>query len=173
MFLFWLFTTDRLLHTSAQSHGSQRGKPSSSAGLTPPFGLPTVTPPAPALTLLLLRSPVPSLVVLLELEDEELELLELSDATPVLWPRSVSDAILARSGSTACSTFSHLLDSFGRPRTVLCHTTGKLVRLQKFCVTATVSSRLSTTCHQPPGTNTVSPGFCKISSWKRGRGKHD
>uniref|UniRef100_A0A182UND4 Uncharacterized protein n=1 Tax=Anopheles merus TaxID=30066 RepID=A0A182UND4_ANOME len=165
MFLFWLFPTRPTFTHKRTEPGSPRGKPSSSAGLTPPFGLPTVTPPAPALTLLLLRSPVPSLaVVLLELEDEELELLELSDATPVLWPRSVSDAILARSGSTACSTFSHLLDSFGRPRTVLCHTTGKLVRLQKFCVTATVSSRLSTTCHQPPGTNTVSPGFCKISS---------
>ena len=49
--------------------------------------------------------------------------------------------------------------------TVLCHTTGKLVTLAKFCVTATVSSRLRTTCHHPPGMNTVSPGFCRISSW--------
>lgn len=64
------------------------------------------------------------------------------------------------------STRNHFLDSFGRPRTVLCQTTGKFVLLQKFCVTAIVSSKLITTCHQPPGTNTVSPGFCRISIYK-------
>ena len=37
-------------------------------------------------------------------------------------------------------------------------TDSKLERLQKFCVTATAVSRLRTTCHQPPGTNMVSPG---------------
>lgn len=58
----------------------------------------------------------------------------------------------------------HLRENFGLPRMVLCHTTGKLVREQKFCVTATVVSRFNTTCHQPPGTKTVSPGFCRISS---------
>lgn len=42
-------------------------------------------------------------------------------------------------------------------------TIGKLVLLQKFCVTAIVLSKFKTTCHHPPGTNTVSPGFCKIS----------
>jgi hypothetical protein len=63
-------------------------------------------------------------------------------------------------------TLYNLRESLGRPRTVLCHTTGKLVRLQKFWVTAIVKSRLSTTCHQPPGTNTVSPGFCTISNCK-------
>lgn len=47
--------------------------------------------------------------------------------------------------------------------TVLCQTTGKLVREQKFCVTAIVSSRFKTMCHQPPGMKTVSPGVCKIS----------
>lgn len=56
-------------------------------------------------------------------------------------------------------TRNHFRDNFGRPRTVLCHTIGKFVLLQKFCVTATVSSKLRTTCHHPPGTNTVSPGF--------------
>ena len=66
----------------------------------------------------------------------------------------------------------HLRDSLGRPRTVLCQTMGKLVTLQKFCVTATVSSRFTTTCHQPPGTNTVSPGFCRISSWGATQNKH-
>jgi len=60
---------------------------------------------------------------------------------------------------------SHLQDSFGRPRTVLCHTTGKLVTLQKFWVTATVQSRLITTCHQPAGTNTVSPACWTSSSY--------
>lgn len=46
----------------------------------------------------------------------------------------------------------HFLDNFGRPLTVLCHTTGKLVLLAKFCVMAMVVSRLRTTCHQPPET---------------------
>ena len=49
--------------------------------------------------------------------------------------------------------------------TVFFQTTGKFVTLQKFWVTAIASSRLSTTCHHPPGTNTVSPGHCKISSY--------
>lgn len=62
------------------------------------------------------------------------------------------------------NTFNHFLDNFGRPRTVLCQTIGKLVLLEKFWVTAAVSSKLSTTCHHPPGTKTVSPGFCRISS---------
>ena len=44
----------------------------------------------------------------------------------------------------------HFLESLGRPRTVLCHTMGKLVVLAKFWVTAIVVSRLRTTCHQPP-----------------------
>ena len=34
---------------------------------------------------------------------------------------------------------------------------GKFVLEAKFWVTAMVVSRLSTTCHIPPGTNTVSP----------------
>ena len=66
-------------------------------------------------------------------------------------------------------------DSFGLPLTVLCQTTGKLVLLAKFWVTAiwqrekrwwwkpiskpnTVVSMLRTTCHMPPGTKIVSPG---------------
>ena len=63
-----------------------------------------------------------------------------------------------------CKTLYHFLDSFGRPRTVLCQTIGKLSTLLKFCVTAIVSSKLTTTCHHPPGINTVSPGPCRISS---------
>lgn len=113
-----------------------------------------------------LSEPPPSL--LLELDDDDDELLELlleSDAKPVLSFKFTAAAICASAGSFSFSTRSHLLDSFGRPRTVLCHTTGKLVLLQKFCVTATVSSRFSTTCHQPPGTKTVSPGRCSISSY--------
>lgn len=46
----------------------------------------------------------------------------------------------------------HFRDSLGLPLTVLCHTTGKLVQLAKFCVMAMVVSRLRTTCHQPPKT---------------------
>lgn len=105
-----------------------------------------------------------SLLDELDDDDELLELLLESDAKPVLSCRLTAAATRASSGSLSFSTRSHLRDSFGRPRTVLCHTTGKLVLLQKFWVIATVSSRLRTTCHQPPGTNTVSPGFCRISS---------
>lgn len=116
-------------------------------------------------------------------EEEELELLELSDANPVLSCKLTRSAISAISGcfsyctahtvrpridsrNSSVRTFrtrSHFLESFGRPRTVLCQTIGKLVLLQKFCVTAIVSSKFRTTCHQPPGTNTVSPGFWRIS----------
>lgn len=43
------------------------------------------------------------------------------------------------------------------PLRVDSHTRSKLVRLQKFCVTAMVSSKLRTACHHRPGTNSVSP----------------
>ena len=59
----------------------------------------------------------------------------------------------------------HFFESFGLPRTVLCQTTGKLVTEEKFWVTAMVTSRFTTTCHQPLGTKTVSPGHWRISSW--------
>lgn len=72
----------------------------------------------------------------------------------------------ARSALTFNALY-HLRENLGRPRTVLCQTTGKLVREQKFCVIATVLSRFKTTCHHPPGTNTVSPGRCKISNCNR------
>ena len=61
------------------------------------------------------------------------------------------------------NAFSQICASFGRLRTVLCQTMGKLVTLQKFCVTAIESSRFRTTCHHPAGTNTVSPGRWSIS----------
>jgi len=82
--------------------------------------------------------------------------------------KSTADKTLAdlqhyRCTKLTCRVRNHWRESFGRPRTVLCHTTGKFVTLQKFCVTPTVLSRLMTTCHQPPGTNTVSPGPCSIS----------
>lgn len=99
----------------------------------------------------------------LELEDDELELLELSDAKPVLWSRFTRAATAASSASFSSRTRNHFLESFGRPLTVLCQTIGKLVLLQKFCVIAIVSSKLRTTCHHPPGTKTVSPGLCRIS----------
>jgi hypothetical protein len=97
-----------------------------------------------------------------ELELEE-ELLELSEAIPDGCSMFILSASLARSCSCFRRALSHFLDSIGRPRAVLCHTTGKFVRLQKFCVTAIVVSRFRTTCHQPPGMKTVSPGFCRIS----------
>ena len=51
-----------------------------------------------------------------------------------------------------------LRDILGRDREARIHTSSKFSCEQKFCVTATERSRLSTTCHQPPGTNIVSPG---------------
>jgi len=95
----------------------------------------------------------------LELLLELLESLEESLACPDRRSRSTLSAIAARSGSCFLRTLYHFLESLGRPRTVLCHTTGKLVFEAKFCVTAIVVSRLRTTCQIPPGTNTVSPGF--------------
>ena len=82
--------------------------------------------------------------------------------------RNTSPGIQSVTVSTTLTLrfFSHFLDSLGLPLTVLCQTTGKFVVLAKFCVTAIVSSRFSTTCHQPPGTNIVSPGRCSTSSWK-------
>ena len=119
-----------------------------------------------------------------ELEEED-ESLELSDAMPVDSCRSTLSARAARSGRSCFRTLRtnttsvrhgggktqpafpdrryrlvpyryHFLDSLGRPRTVLCHTMGKLVVLAKFWVTAIVVSRLRTTCHHPPAdTRTV------------------
>lgn len=75
-----------------------------------------------------LELPSSELLELLEL----LEQLELSDARPVLFFKSTESATIAKSGSLFFNTLYHLRDNFGRPLTVLCHTTGKLVRLQKF-----------------------------------------
>jgi len=101
-----------------------------------------------------LEFPSLELLELLEL----LEQLELSDARPVWFFKSTESAIAASSGSLFFNTLYHFRDNLGRPLTVLCHTTGKFVRLQKFWVTAIVVSKLRTTCHHPPGTYTVSPG---------------
>ncbi len=139
---------------------------------------------------------LPLLLLLLELS------LELSDCTPMSIDGSTLSAISTKSGRTFLNiclfgrfthqmisgwqTFNilyHFFASFGRPRIVLFQTTGKFWVEQKFCVTATVSVRLSTTCHQPPvrlrgylqssmyrladwvlpGTNIVSPGRCRTS----------
>ena len=87
-----------------------------------------------------------------ELEDElELELeLEESDEESEAWPdpdlRSILSAIAANSGCSLFKTLYHFLLSFGRPRTVLCQTIGKLVLDAKFCVTAMVVSKFKTTC---------------------------
>lgn len=97
-------------------------------------------------------------------EEEEEESDDESDAIPQLFFVSMPSATAARSARFSLKTRSHFLESFGRPRTVLCHTTGKFVQEQKFCVIAMVLSRLMTTCHHPPGTNTVSPGCCTSSN---------
>jgi len=92
----------------------------------------------------------------------ELELLEESLleslACPELDLTSTLSAISANSGSYFLRALYHFLDNFGLPLTVLCHTMGKLVLEEKFCVTAIVVSTFSTTCQIPPGTNIVSPG---------------
>ena len=62
------------------------------------------------------------------------------------------------SGADCLSSFSHLQDSFLRPALVSSQTFSKLPSLQKFSVTAIALSKLSTACHQPPGTKMVSPG---------------
>jgi len=98
-----------------------------------------------------------------------------TDKGKSLFPTLTKEGIKIKSTTTGYRTneltrkiLIHLLESLGRPRTVLCHTMGKLTMVEKFCVTAIVWLRLTTTCHQPPGTNTVSPGFCRISSCKTG-----
>lgn len=54
-----------------------------------------------------------------ELELDELELLEESEANPVLLLMLMVSACLASSGSTSFKTRNHFLDNLGRPRTVL------------------------------------------------------
>lgn len=66
--------------------------------------------------------------------------------------------------SYSISYLYHFRDSLGLPLTVLCHTTGKLVQLAKFCVMAIVVSRLRTTCHQPPKTQHQGP---LVAAWQR------
>jgi len=93
-----------------------------------------------------------------ELEELDDESEEESDAWPDSFRKSIRSATAATSGITFCNFRYHFLLSFGLPLTVLCHTIGKFVFEQKFCVTAIAVSRFRTTCHIPPGTNTVSPG---------------
>mmetsp|Transcript_57407 Transcript_57407/g.131779 ORF Transcript_57407/g.131779 Transcript_57407/m.131779 type:complete len:283 (+) Transcript_57407:695-1543(+) len=93
-------------------------------------------------------------------EDEEDEDDELS-ISGALESEHVRSCSL---GSTSLSCSLNFCDIFGRDLRARSHTESKFVREQKFCVTATVTSRLSTTCHQPPGTNIVSPGRCMIVS---------
>lgn len=57
----------------------------------------------------------PLLDELLDDDDELLELLELSDAKPVLSFTLTEAANLASSGSLSLRTRNHLRDSFGRP----------------------------------------------------------
>merc|ERR1719150_2223858 len=97
------------------------------------------------------------------LELELLLSLLLSLACPELRDMSTLSAMSARSGSCFLRARYHFLESLGRPRTVLCHTMGKLVLEAKFWVTAMVVSMLRTTCHQPPGTKMVSPGLWMAS----------
>ena len=68
-------------------------------------------------------------------------------------------ASAASSGWHLASAARNANESFGRSTAILGQTCVKLVREQKFWVTATVRSMLTTTWCQPPGINTVSPGF--------------
>ena len=76
----------------------------------------------------------------LELDESELE----SEAWPESFFRSMLSAIAAISGFSFLRTRYHFLLSLGRPRTVLCHTMGKLVLEAKFWVTAMVLSKFNT-----------------------------
>lgn len=96
-----------------------------------------------------------------ELDDDEL--LELSLMIPMGELVSILCVNSTRSGRWIFNSASHFFDNFGRLLTVLCHTIGKFDVLTKFWVTAMVSVTLSTTCHQPEGTNMISPGRCKTS----------
>ena len=104
--------------------------------------------------LLSLACPEPELMSTLS----EVRRGSVSNLVTSLYSTVISPAMSANSGSNFLRARYHFLDSFGRPRTVLCQTIGKFVLLAKFWVTAIVVSRLRTTCHHPPGTNIVSPG---------------
>ena len=69
-----------------------------------------------------------------------------------------------RSGRASRNPSNHLTAIFGRDTRACRNTCAKLLELQKLCVTATVKSRFKTTCHQPHGTNTVSPASCHTST---------
>ena len=78
---------------------------------------------------------------------------------------------LARSASSGypCSSSAH--NSFHairfRPVLVLIHALSKLRGEQKFCVTATVSVRFNTACHQPFGACAASPALCASSKQQK------
>ena len=76
---------------------------------------------------------------------------------------SISRASRPRNGNFASSAARHRTAMCFRATRVFLHTSWKLTRLLKFCVTAMVSSKLSTAWCQPPGTKIVSPGYCITS----------
>lgn len=96
-----------------------------------------------------------------ELDDEllEEELLELSEVTSIDALKSIDSVSFAKSGLCICNCASHFFESLGLLLELFSHTIGKLIVLTKFCVIATVSVIFKTTCHQPDGTKTVSPGL--------------
>mmetsp|Transcript_3905 Transcript_3905/g.15079 ORF Transcript_3905/g.15079 Transcript_3905/m.15079 type:complete len:202 (-) Transcript_3905:882-1487(-) len=125
------------------------------------------SPPPPAARSKVSRSFVmtsssASASVSLEPEDELLVELVCSPALTSL-RRGCASATSAKSGRTRRNFSSHLADIFGRARRVMRHTASNRAEVEKFCVTAMVWSRFSTACHQPSGTNMISPG-CWMTS---------
>lgn len=98
-------------------------------------------------------------------EDDEEEDDEELDVPSRSRPRLAMSVTTARRSGRCCSRiFLHLALILGRPLQVCAHTLGKEAVDAKFWVTATVTSRFKMACHQPPGTNTVSPGPCRGTS---------
>jgi hypothetical protein len=81
--------------------------------------------------------------------------------------RSTARASDPRKGNLTSNCCNHRRAMCFRATRVLRHTSAKLTREAKFCVTAMVSWRLRTACHHPPGTKMVSPGYCMTSLMPR------
>mmetsp|Transcript_15044 Transcript_15044/g.46555 ORF Transcript_15044/g.46555 Transcript_15044/m.46555 type:complete len:261 (+) Transcript_15044:1-783(+) len=82
--------------------------------------------------------------------------------------RCCSAATISRC-APGCSRWRHARKRRARTGWVAAvqrHTSRRFHRLQKFCVTAMVSSRFNTVCHHRAGTNTTSPG-----SWTNSTGR--
>lgn len=88
----------------------------------------------------------------------ELERLGEGSARPAAQATSPPSLVFQRESlamhlANSCDTMRHVREKEQEERA----SPSKLARDTKFCVTATVSEMLRTACHQPEGTNIVSP----------------